>query len=104
MAYITVFRKIDAPPETTFQTVAHIDKFSQALPHVVDYEFLTDQTSGVGTRFRETRGRLPRALDELVQAGLIRQLPRTANDEPYVYEPATGAVTDPLANTSRADR
>ena len=48
-------RTIDAAPETVFDTVAHIDTFSKALPHITNVEYLTDQTRGVGTRFRETR-------------------------------------------------
>ena len=46
---------IDAPVEVVFNTVAHIEEFRLALPHIVDVEYLTEQTSGVGTRFRETR-------------------------------------------------
>lgn len=55
MSRITVKRTINAPAEVVFATVADIRNFSQALPHVVDYEFLSDTTTGVGTRFCETR-------------------------------------------------
>ena len=55
MTRIEVKRVIDAPISKVFQTVADIREFSKALPHVVDFEFLSDADSGVGTRFRETR-------------------------------------------------
>lgn len=48
-------RTIDAPVELVFATVSDIRNFSQAVPHIVDVEFLSEQQSGVGTRFRETR-------------------------------------------------
>ena len=52
---IKVSRKIDAPLDTVFNTVAHIDQFSQALPHVAKFEFLSEKKKGVGTKFCETR-------------------------------------------------
>ena len=52
---IKVSRKINAPINVVFNTVADIRNFSEALPHVVRYEFLSEQESGLGTRFRETR-------------------------------------------------
>ena len=55
MTRITVTRTIDAPIDVVFKTVADIRQFSKALPHVVKFVFLSDVTSGVGTRFRETR-------------------------------------------------
>ena len=55
MTRTTVTRTIDAPIELVFNTVADIRQFSLALPHVVKFEFLSDVTSGLGTRFRETR-------------------------------------------------
>ena len=55
MSRITVTRSIEAPVETVFQTVSDISNFRKAIPHITDVQFLTDQRSGVGTRFRETR-------------------------------------------------
>ena len=48
-------RTIHAPIETVFHTVADIEGFSEAVPHITNIEFLTEQRTGVGTRFRETR-------------------------------------------------
>lgn len=55
MTQFNAWRTIDAPPEAVFDTVAHIDSFSDAIPSITNVEYLTDQTRGVGTRFRETR-------------------------------------------------
>lgn len=55
MSQTTAVRHIDAPIERVFSTVAHIENFAKAVPQIVATEFLTDVTSGVGTRFRETR-------------------------------------------------
>ena len=52
---ITVEREIAAPVAEVFEVISHVDKFAEAVPHVVRLEFLTEQKSGVGTRFRETR-------------------------------------------------
>ncbi len=55
MATTEVQRTIDAPVADVFDTVAHIDRYAKAIPHITDVEFLTDQREGVGTRFTETR-------------------------------------------------
>ena len=48
-------RLIKAPIEKVFQTLARIEEFSKAVPHITKVEFLTESHYGVGTRFRETR-------------------------------------------------
>jgi carbon monoxide dehydrogenase subunit G len=55
MSTTTVVREISAPVSLVFETVARIDNFSQAVSHITDVVFLTEQKYGVGTRFRETR-------------------------------------------------
>jgi uncharacterized membrane protein len=55
MARTEVTRTIDAPVGEVFDTVAHIDSYSKAVPHITEVEFLTEQRRGVGTRFSETR-------------------------------------------------
>ena len=55
MANVTVTRRIDAAADAVFRTVAHIEQFSQAVPHILRVEFLSEVKSGVGARFRETR-------------------------------------------------
>lgn len=55
MAQTAVSRRIHAPIDLVFDTVANIERFAKAVPHITDVTFLTDQRSGVGTRFAETR-------------------------------------------------
>ena len=55
MTRTAIGRTIDAAPEAVFSTVSDISNFSEAVPHLVRVEFLTDQRVGVGARFRETR-------------------------------------------------
>lgn len=55
MIRTAVSRTIDAAPEVVFSIVSDISNYSEAVPHLVRVEFLTDQRVGVGARFRETR-------------------------------------------------
>lgn len=55
MARVKIFTTIEAPIELVFDTIAHIENFAKALPQLIGYEFLTDQKTGLGTRFIETR-------------------------------------------------
>lgn len=55
MSRTAITRNIDAPAERVFDTVAHIENFSTAVPHITSVEFLGRQRRGVGTKFRETR-------------------------------------------------
>ena len=48
-------RTIDAPVGAVFSTIADASNFSRAVPHIEHVEFLSEATTGVGTRFRETR-------------------------------------------------
>lgn len=50
-----ITRSINAPVDVVFDTVAHIENFRKAVPHIVNVEFLSDTQKGVGTKFRETR-------------------------------------------------
>lgn len=55
MTRIKVARDIAAPPEVVFGAVADIERLPEVNEEVVRIEFLGEQRSGVGTRFRETR-------------------------------------------------
>ena len=50
-----VTRQVNAPVEAVFDAVAHIQNFQTIVPDIVKVEFLTEQHTDVGTRFRETR-------------------------------------------------
>jgi tetratricopeptide (TPR) repeat protein len=53
---------------------------------------LADLGSAVAA-FRERFGRNPRALDELVAAGVVPGVPLDPDERPYAYDPGTGEVT-----------
>ena len=55
MTRTTISRTIRAPIEAVFDAVSDISRFSEAVPHLVRVEFLTESRVGPGTRFRETR-------------------------------------------------
>ena len=55
MTRTIVTREIHAPLRTVFDTVSKIENFRKAIPDIEEVEFLSEQRSGVGTRFRETR-------------------------------------------------
>jgi uncharacterized protein YndB with AHSA1/START domain len=55
MATTTRSVVINAPVERVFAAVAHIEHFSEAVPQIKEIEFLSETTTGVGTRFKETR-------------------------------------------------
>lgn len=55
MASITTTRYIEASSEAVFATIADVRNFAKAVPDIVTIEMLSDTTTGVGTRFKETR-------------------------------------------------
>jgi len=55
MKPIQISLAIAAPLELVFQAVSDVRNFREAVPHIVNIEFLSDQQVGVGTRFLETR-------------------------------------------------
>lgn len=55
MREIRITRMIDAPVEQVFRSVAHAEEFAQGVDEILRVEFLSEQRTGVGTRFAETR-------------------------------------------------
>ena len=55
MARTTVRRTIAAPAHVVFEAISDPGRFSKAVPDIVRVEIVSEVTSGVGTRFRETR-------------------------------------------------
>jgi uncharacterized protein YndB with AHSA1/START domain len=80
---VTVTRVVQAPVTRVFAAVAHPRRFAQAIGGVTRIEDLSDVTSGVGTRFRQTRVRNGRettmdfAVTEYVENERIRILNET---------------------------
>lgn len=48
-------RQIQAPIEVVFSAISDIRRFVEINENVLEIDFLTEQQSGVGTRFEETR-------------------------------------------------
>jgi len=55
MSKIECSRTINAPMSKVFTMIADPEKFAARVPHITNIEFLTDQRSGKGTIFKETR-------------------------------------------------
>lgn len=55
MKPICVSLSIAAPLGVVFQVISDVRNFRDAVPHITNIEFLTEQKVGEGTRFRETR-------------------------------------------------
>jgi len=48
-------RTIVSPIENVFGTLANVEEFATAVPHIIKVDFLSDKKQGLGTRFCETR-------------------------------------------------
>ncbi len=103
MATTTASRMIDAPAERVFETVAQIENFSKAIPHITGIEFLSKQRKGVGTRFRETRvmgGREATTELEVTEyvpnekVRLVSESGGTTWDTVFTVHPVAGAGTE----------
>ena len=89
MANVTVTRRIDAPADVVFRTVAHVEQLSQAVPGILRVEFLSEVKSGVGARFRETRMMMGReATTELEVTEYVE------NERVRIVSEAGGALWD----------
>lgn len=103
MGRTTVSRVIHAPLEKVFDTVAHIDNFSKVVPEIVRVEFVSENRSGVGARFRETRRMGKREMTvelevkEYVENDRIRIVSDTAGtvwDSLFTVKPAAESATE----------
>lgn len=95
---VHVTRCIRAPLELVFETISDVRNFSQAVPHIIEIEFLTKQQYGVGTQFRETRqmNGKPQTV-ELEVAELVE------NDRVRMVSDAGGTIWDTLFTVSQGD-
>jgi len=51
----SMFRTIKAPIELVFSRISDVHRFAEVSEDILEIEFLSEKTHGVGTRFRETR-------------------------------------------------
>ena len=91
MKSIRITRFIDAPLEAVFQTVSDVRNFRDAVPHITNIEFLTDQHVGAGTRFRETR-----SMNGREQSVELEVAEYVENDRVRMISDAGGTVWDSL--------
>lgn len=73
-----VIRQIQAPIELVFERISDVRRFKEVNEDILGIEFLGEQQSGVGTRFKETRNMNGRTstttleLTECVDNGHVR--------------------------------
>jgi uncharacterized protein YndB with AHSA1/START domain len=108
-----VTRVVRAPAARVFAAVAHPRRFAHAIGGVTRIEDLSDVTSGVGTRFRQTRvmnGRettMDFAVTEYVENERIRILNETHGtvwDSLFTFAAAPDETTLRLVMDARARR
>lgn len=96
MTTITRSMTIAAPVEAVFDTIAHVDRFAEAVPNVKDVEYLGETRRGVGTRFKETReikGRVGTTVLEVTEYG--------ENEKVRIVSDAGGTIWDTLFTVER---
>ncbi|MEL7497489.1 MAG: SRPBCC family protein [Planctomycetota bacterium] len=96
MKSIHITRTIDAPLELVFQTVSDVRNFSKAVPHIQKIEFITEQQSGAGTRFRETR--LMNGRESTVELEVTELI---ENDRVRMISDAGGTIWDTVFTVSQ---
>ena len=97
MPSVTVTRVIESSADVVFRTVADIGRFSQAVPHIVNVEFLSELRSGVGTRFRETR-----VMDGREASTELEVTEYVENDHVRIVSETGGAIWDTVFTVSPA--
>jgi len=94
----SVTRQIQAPIELVFSRISDIERFAEVNEHIVEIEFLTEQRSGVGTRFKETRemnGRRSTTTLELTEY--------VENDRVRLVADQGGAIWDTVMSVTEKD-
>ena len=95
MTRTSITRTIGAPVDAVFDTIADPVNYTKAVPEIVKVEFLTDQRTGAGTRFRETREMRGRATaTELEVTEYVR------NERVRLVSRAGGTVWDSVFTVS----
>ena len=91
MTHTRLSRTIRAPTTAVFDTVADATNYTKAVSDIVKVEFLSDQRSGVGSRFRETR-----VMGRRVATTELEVTEYVANDRIRMVSDAGGTVWDTL--------
>ncbi len=91
MSWAEVTRNIAAPVERVFAVASDIEQFSKAVPHITHVEMLSEQHTGLGARFRETR--LMKGREHTTELEVIEYL---VNDRVRMVSDAGGTIWDTL--------
>lgn len=91
-------RQIDAPVETVFRTLSTPEEYTKAVPEICKLEFLSDQRSGPGTRFNETRMMCGKEC-----ANVLEIAEQKENESIRMVSEAGGAVWDTTFTVSERD-
>ena len=111
MSEIVITRMIEAPPDRVFSTVADIRNYANAVPAITEVDILTEQETGVGTRFRESRWMKNREVTtelevtEYVENERVRLIADSHGavwDSVFTVRPAQGGTELVLTMESRA--
>lgn len=89
MVRVTVERQIQAPVEAVFQAVTDLPNLPETMPEIVDVEFLTEQTAGIGTRFRESR-----RMGKRVHVTELEVIELVANEHTRMVADSGGTIWD----------
>ncbi len=98
MGQISITKVINAPVDRVFKAVADIRNFSKAVPDIMDVEFLSDQKSGVGTRFKETREINGREASTELEVTEYEE-----NDHVRIVSDSHGTIWDSLFSVKKVD-
>lgn len=98
MKPIVVTKKIAAPIDSVFRTVAEINRFSKAIPHIVRVEFISEEKSGLGTQFRETRSMRGREFSTVLEITEFAE-----NEHVRIVSDSHGTVWDTLFTVEPED-
>lgn len=111
MSQIVITRMIKAPVDRVFATVADIRNYANAVPAITEVDILTEQETGVGTRFREARWMKNREVatelevTEYVENERVRLIADSHGavwDSVFTVRPADGGTELVLTMESRA--
>jgi len=95
MSHFSATQTISSSAERVFDTVAHIENFSKAVPSIKKVEMLSEIERGVGTRFRETR-----VMDDRENTVELEGTEYLANERVRIVSEAGGAIWDSIFTIS----
>jgi hypothetical protein len=95
MKPVRTSRTIAAPLSLVFETLSNPKNFQTAVPHIKKIEFLTEQESGAGTRFRETR-----EMNGREESVVLEVTEYVANERVRIVSDAGGTIWDSVFSVS----